>query len=475
MANRSNGAGLRALTLAAFLCLRPLPAPGKPQNARGDARDADRAFQSALAHFDARRYAEALQELQPLAQRLPQSFDVNELLGLVYAAEHEDAQATIYLAHAARLRPDSGAAHSNLAANLARRRKNTQAEVEFKKAVQLEPASYDANHNLGEFYIHTHRLAEAIPYLVRAQSLKASYDNGYDLALAQIETGRYREAQRTLGELLQHQDAAELHNLLAEADEKSGDYVGAENEYERAAHLEPSEENLFDWGSELLLHQTLEPAEAVFRQGIARFPRSARMQLGLGITLYARGQYDAAVKALSLATDLAPHDPRPYLFLAKAYDVAPTLADEVQARLKRFAQLDPQNARAQYNYAMSLWKSHRERNQPSGLGQVESRLKTAIALDPKFADACLQLGILYAAEHRYSEAVDQYERAIRLNPDLGDAHYRLAQALARLGERARAQREFALYDKLHQRQMAEADRHRSEIMQFVYVMKQPQP
>ena len=53
--------------------------------------------------------------------------------------------------------------------------------------------------------------------------------------------------------------------MLGQVEEKDGKFVAAANEYEIAAHMDPSEDNLFDWGSELLLHRTYEPAIDVFR------------------------------------------------------------------------------------------------------------------------------------------------------------------------------------------------------------------
>jgi len=71
-------------------------------------------------------------------------------------------------------------------------------------------------------------------------------------------------------DLLKTKNTAELHNLLAETEEKDGKFVPAANEYETAAHMDPSEGNLFDWGSELLSHHTLEPAIDVFRHATDR-------------------------------------------------------------------------------------------------------------------------------------------------------------------------------------------------------------
>ena len=131
------------------------------------------------------------------------------------------------------LRPHSGSARNNLAANLARRGKSDLAEKELKKVVELEPESYDANHNLGEFYARLGKVAAAIPHFEKAQAENpSSYDNGYDLALAYEQTGHLQEARRQIQALFRQQDTAELHNLLAEVEEQNGDFVAAVNEYE---------------------------------------------------------------------------------------------------------------------------------------------------------------------------------------------------------------------------------------------------
>ena len=147
-------------------------------------------------------------------------------------------------------------------------------------------------------------------------------------------------------DLLKKKNTAELHNLLGEIEEKDGKFVEAANEYETAAHMDPSESNLFDWGSELLIHRTLGPAIEVFQHATERYPKSPRLIIGLGMALYSRGNYDEAVKALLQGADLDPSDPSCYLFLSKAYDSSPGQADEVIQRFRRFAELQPRNARA---------------------------------------------------------------------------------------------------------------------------------
>ena len=438
-----------------------------------DRQTHDREFQSVLAHFNSGQYAAAQQELESLVKELPKSFEAQELLGLVYSAEGQDDKATAPFEQAVRLRPESGPARTNLATNLARRGKMELAEKEFHKGVELEPESFDANRNLGAFYLRAGRIAAAIPYLEKAQRENpASYDNGYDLALGYEEEGRLPEARRQIQELLKQKDKAELHNLLAGVEEKGRNYVLAVNEYGRAAHLDPSESNLFDWGCELLVHQTSDPAIEVFSQGLKRYPNSARLALGLGLALDVHGRYDDAVKALLRGVDLNPSDVRAYYFLSKAYDRAPSLVDDVVERFRHYAELRPGDAQATLYYAVSLWKGRRSETSPAYLDQVESLLKRALALDPSSSEAHLQLGNLYSQRHQYAEAVPEYQQALKLSPNVPDAHFRLGQAYSRVGNKSLAEKEFQLHKQLYEQRLAEDDRQRSEIKQFVYSMKE---
>ena len=388
---------------------------------------------------------------------------------MVYSAESRDTLAHEHLAKAAQLQPKSAAAHSNLATNLVRLHKLASAEAEFDQALRLDPASYDSNHNLGEFYIVSGKIPAAVSYLEAAQRLDpAAYDNGYDLSLAYLETGRINEARDVVHKLLIQKNTAELHNLLAQIAETSGDYLPAVNEYETAAQMDPSESNLFDWGSELLLHRTLDPAVEVFRAASERYPNSPRLAAGLGMALYSRANYDDAVKALLKAADLNPVDARCYYFLSKAYDSSPTQTEAVIQRLRRFADLQPSNAHAVFYYAMGLWKGRRAEDGKLDGAQIESLLRRAVALDPNFAEARLQLGNLYSDERKYSQAIPEYQRALQVNPSLADAHYRLGQAYVHTGQKELAQKEIEIYQRVRAEHMAEVDKQRAEIRQFVF-------
>src|SRR5260370_22485783 len=229
----------------------------------------------------------------------------------------------------------------------------TQTESILREQVRLQPASFQANHALGEFYIQQHNLKAAIPYLEKARQIDpAHYENAYDLALAYLQTGMTAQSRELIAALLAQKDRAELHNLLADVEEHEGHVAAAAKQYETAARMDPTEKNLFDLGSDLLRHRGFEPALKVFVFATGRYPQSARLRVGLGIAHYSLGQYDDAVATLCQAVDLDPKDTKALDFLGKMYDVSPQFADEVTRRLAHIVQIHPDNAAANYYYAL---------------------------------------------------------------------------------------------------------------------------
>jgi tetratricopeptide (TPR) repeat protein len=460
---------LQLCSLSLTLCFFP-----ESTRAQSDQnREMDRLFQAAVASYESGKFAEAVPPLEKLVHEAPDNFEVHELLGLVYAAQLQHAKANPHLAAAVRLKPDSVAARSNLAASFAELGKMDRATEEFARAAELDPRNFDTNHNLGEAYVHGGQLVQAIPYLEKAQTLNpAAYDNGYDLALAYLVSGRLADARRQAQLLLKIRDTAELHNLLARIEEKDGQFVAAANQFEVAARLDTSEGNTFDWGGELLVHRTLDPAVQVFERGVKLFPKSQRMMVGLGMAYYARGNYDEAVRAFIQGADLDPFDVRCYQFLSRAYDSSPGQAADVIERFRRFAELQPGNGQALYYYAMSLWKGKRTQDPDLDLKQIESLLKQAIAVNPKLAEGHLQLGNLNADQGKFAAAIPEYQTAVKLNDDLADAHYRLGQAYVRTGQKDLAQAQFDVYQKLRAQHLADLDKQRADIRQFVYSSKE---
>ena len=101
-----------AMVFSVALCAQVAPA----QDSQTENLNSE--FQSAAAAYDAGHYAEAAAQLERLLPRVPDSFEVHELLGQVYASLSQDAKAIEHLEAAVRLKPDSAPGPENLAASL---------------------------------------------------------------------------------------------------------------------------------------------------------------------------------------------------------------------------------------------------------------------------------------------------------------------------------------------------------------------
>jgi tetratricopeptide (TPR) repeat protein len=267
------------------------------------------------------------------------------------------------------------------------------------------------------------------------------------------------------------QHDADLHRQLAERDEKAGDPLAAVREDEQAVRLDPSEQNYFAWGSELLLHRAVWQAAEVFRNGSKAHPHSARMLTALGTALFAAALYDQAAASLCAASDLNPSDPEPYSFMGRIEVASPKPLDCIEPRLARFVQAQPENSLGNYFHAMAIWKRQQQPADPKAARQVEALLTKAVDIDPKCADAYLQLGVLSFSQHQSEKAIGFYTRAIQSDPELGEAHYRLGVAYDRIGSPEKAAQEFKLHDEIEKRQAAAVEQQRREVKQFLVVLE----
>jgi tetratricopeptide (TPR) repeat protein len=361
-----------------------------------------------------------------------------------------------------------------------------ESESALRAALLQSPRDFAANHQLGEFYFHSEKCREAIPLLQTAYQVRPEdHANAFELLLAYKACGEFARAREQVNQMLASEkelgkgDEADLHRVLGDLDEKLEDPLEAVREYERAAGLDASEQNYFAWGAELLLHRAVAPALEVFGRGVRLHPDSARMLAGLGAALYTSGSVEEAALRLCAASDLTnsdspsvpPSDSAPYLFLGEMQEATSTPLPCVEQKLARFAHDQPENAFANYYYALALWKRDRGSENPDTLQQVEALLRKSSAIDPKLDLAYLQLGNLKFARGAFQEAVADYRKAVAANPAGGEAHYRLGLTYKRIGDGAKAQREFEEYKRIDKTETAAIERQRRELRQFIFVLK----
>ena len=132
--------------------------------------------------------------------------------------------------------------------------------------------------------------------------------------------------------------------------------------------------------------------------------------------------------------------------------------------MRRFASLEPKNAWANYYYARCLW-------QHQSAGDARILAHRATQLDPKLDVAYLLLGTMDAEQNNLTAAIEMFSKAVQIDPDFAEAHYRLAQAFEATGDKTRAQQERAVYKKLADESSERMERERKQIRQFVFSSK----
>jgi len=339
----------------------------------------------------------------------------------------------------------------------------SQQELALQAAAQREPNDVRSIAALGEYYFHEQKWAASARWLTSAYALSNGDTKlGHDLALSWMQAGALDKAKAQIDTMQEKGESAKLHALMAEVDDRSGAYQEAAREYHRAAEMEPTEPRIFDLATYLVQHKqyvgALDDAIKFYRYGVQQFPQSAQMRVGLGVALYAANEYDEAVRVLCEAVDLDPKDPRPLQFLGRASRVSPELAHEVDARLKEFADRYPENAAANYFYALSLWERGGG-TQGRGQDVIERLLRRAEELDSKWYEPHYQLGVVYESEQRYADAVRELKQAVTIDPEFFPAHYRLAVLYKRTGEKTRAAAEGETVRRLKAKENENGSRH----------------
>lgn len=370
---------------------------------------------------------------------------------------------------------ESGAASGSapsMADELAPGDKAKETETKLKAALAAAPTSFEANHQLGQFYCDSKRYKEAIPLLGTAFQIDSvNLANSYELAIAYAGSGEIERAREQGRKMVSNAKSWEAHRLMGDLDERLGDPLGAVREYEEATRLDASADNYFVWGTELLVHEAIQPAAEVFKKGFISHPDSARMLVGLGAALYGLGSYEEAARRLCQASDLSPADPTPYIFLGRMEQATPGVSPCSEGQLARFVAQQPGNALANYYYGLILWKQEKGTSNSAALKQAKTFLEKAVELDPKLDKAVLQLGVVQAEEGDFARAMASYQRAIEINPRLGEAHYRLALAYRRSGEESRAQQEIETYKEIEREDANSFERQRRELQQFIIILK----
>jgi Flp pilus assembly protein TadD/mono/diheme cytochrome c family protein len=138
---------------------------------------------------------------------------------------------------------DDAAAHDGLAIALAGEGDTSSGQVEFQRALTLDPQNFTAQYHLGEIAIAAGRPADAIELLSAASNENPTdIDTRERLAMAFAQSGRPADALLQLREAVRiAPENADLHALLSQVLSGSGRLLEAIDEQAQALRMQPQD------------------------------------------------------------------------------------------------------------------------------------------------------------------------------------------------------------------------------------------
>jgi tetratricopeptide (TPR) repeat protein len=166
-------------------------------------------------------------------------------------------------------------------------------------------------------------------------------------------------------------------------------------------------------------------------QEVERNPRSAGAWGRLGMNLHVHQLTDEAVRVYAQATTLAPRDFRWPYFSAIAYH---------QRGAAEAIQWYEHSLTLRADYAPLLVRYGQALAEAGRIEDAEPVLQRALALEPRSSHVLLELARLDLVQGDLEMGLTRLDRAVRLNPQLGEAHALLAEVHRRRNEPIAADR-----------------------------------
>jgi tetratricopeptide (TPR) repeat protein len=410
-------------------------------------------------YLSQKRLTDACHHFEFALASYPEDFESLRGLGLTLLLRHQPGLAETKFEKALRIKPYE----SSLLAGL------LQSQIELKQQIQAGVTLTTLDSQLEKQAPRRMELASMLveqgAYELAVQQFRRllkdqpdSYELTYDLALAYSRAGDNDQAAALITTLLEHKQRGELQNLLGEVEQSRGNRSASVAAFRHAAELDPENEDYrYDYGESLVYASLLNEAAKVFRGATHDFPSSVRMWLGWGAADYLSGDYSDAAQTFLHAADLAPQDPRVYYLMGRAFDAAGPLQNTITQRLADYLANKPADAWAEYFFGRIL-ALHAEQSSPRVLAQARSHLERAISLNPRLAEAHVELGGVLELERQLAEAKQELEKAVQLDPKSSTAFYKLAGLYRKTGEQDRARQALKQFQELRAKERADQDR-----------------
>jgi tetratricopeptide (TPR) repeat protein len=175
---------------------------------------------------------------------------------------------------------------------------------------------------------------------------------------------------------------------------------------------------------------------AVYERALAVTTDNAYIESSLGSLLTNQGQFDQALPHLSNAARLDPSSAHTRIDLGRALDKQGNRKDALAAYDEAARLIRPDDATNYFYLGVSLAQAQQ-------LEKALDNFNKAIALDPSYFAAHANAAIALMGLGRAGQAIPHFEAVTQANPNSPVAHNNLGNALASVGRLPEARAEFA--------------------------------
>jgi tetratricopeptide (TPR) repeat protein len=335
--------------------------------------------------------------------------------------------------------------HYKQAQDALRAGKSDIAAREFQEILRLQPSNAQAHANLGVIAFTGGDYTHASQEFRAALKLEPALWNATAfLGMSERHLGHPAQALKLLGDSFSHLEDRDLQrqagmDLIAIYYE-SGDLNKAVDVLRDLQAAKPDAPDVL-----YAAYRTYSDLAAKALSSLAEAaPESAPMHQILAQNLASRDEFQAAIGQYRRAIALDPRLPGLHYELAQmilAGSTEQAARTEAEQEFRRELALNPTSAESEYMLGVLAWLQSKPED-------ALQHCLDALRLRPDLVDAHIAAGKALRALHRAGEAVGQLEAAVRLDPRNEVAHYRLAQEYQEIGRRDDAARESAIFRQL---------------------------
>ena len=323
--------------------------------------------------------------------------------------------------------PGKARPHFNLGAAFSEQKRDEEAIPLYQRALEINPKLAQPHINLGEALERHNKIEEAAEHYRAALQIKPDLPEAHNnIGSILAKQGRTEEAIQSYQNALKIRPHFALaHFNLAHTLVENGKVEQGIRHYYQAIRFKPEyAEAHNNLGGVFIKLGETEKAIKHYIAALQIDPNLVEAYNNLGITLMQKGNIEAAIKQFQKALQLKPGFILAQNNLKRALAIRRELATEI-SRLQQFLKDNPDNVESHFQLGNLYYRKGDQR-------QAIQQYKKALQLNPKFVPAINNLALVTAANKEYYKALTIFLDVLNYYPDDAETHYNIACMYSRL-------------------------------------------